>query len=45
MHIEEAFGVDFLATAWDIALVDSLAEIELLIDLLETKDAKIGKKS
>lgn len=45
MHLEQAFGVNFLDTGWDIALVDSLTEIELLIDLQEIKAEKIRKKS
>lgn len=32
MHLEQAFGIDFSATEFDVALVDSVKELELLID-------------
>jgi acyl carrier protein len=32
MHLEQAFGIDFSDTEFDVALVDSMEEIELLID-------------
>jgi acyl carrier protein len=32
MHLEQTFGIDFSDTEFDVALVDSMKEIELLID-------------
>lgn len=32
MHLEQAFGVDFANTEFDVALIDSVKEIELLVD-------------
>jgi acyl carrier protein len=41
VHLEQAFKIDFRDTQFDTALVDSVREIELLIDWEVNKQAKL----